>query len=111
MKQIWFTSFLMIVMASVAMMVFADDSDEGFDIPCFLECAGGCSANQNIKCITSCFERCIIAPPPPAPSPLPELPPCKLACSYSECVNLNNDIAKGKCMDKCYKVSCEDNGQ
>lgn len=80
----------MIVMAIMAMMVFADDSDVGFDMPCFLECAAGCSADQNIKCITSCFERCIIPSPPPSSSPLPELNPCKLACSNVECANINN---------------------
>ncbi|KAK1351463.1 hypothetical protein POM88_054300 [Heracleum sosnowskyi] len=98
------------VMATMAMMVFADDPDVGFDIPCFLECAAGCSAHQNIKCITTCFERCIIAPQPPAASPVPNPNPCKLACSNVECANLTNDIDKGKCMDQCYKLSCEDSG-
>lgn len=90
MKQIWWTNLLMMVMASMAMMVFADDSDFGFDMPCFLECSAGGSAHQNLKCITSCFERCIIAPPPPAESPVSKLNPCKLACSNMECPNLDN---------------------
>lgn len=91
MKQIWCTSLLlMTVMTSMAIMVFAEDSDVSFDIPCFLECTAGCSAHQNIKCITSCFERCIIAPKPPAASPVPQLNPCKLACSNVECTNINN---------------------
>lgn len=89
MKQIWCTSFLMMVMAFMAMMVFADDSDIGLSIPCFLECTAGCSANQSIKCILSCFEHCILAPKPPSASPVPNLNPCKLACSNVECANLN----------------------